>query len=137
VTDEVLASYQTAFGVGVTKDDIFFYLYGLLHSPNYRANFEPDLKKTLPRIPKIKNFHLFSDAGRKLSELHLGYETVEPYPLTEKRGTSSSYRVEKMRYAKSGRTADKSTVIYNSSITVYGIPAEAHEYMLGSRSAID
>ncbi|WP_294178471.1 type ISP restriction/modification enzyme [uncultured Schumannella sp.] len=137
VTDEILADYQTSFGKEVTKDDIFFYLYGILHSPDFREQFEGDLKKMLPRIPKVKEFQAFSDAGRRLSDLHLGYETVEPYPLDEQHGVSASYRVEKMKYAKTGRVADKSTVIYNSGITVSGIPEEAHEYMLGSRSAID
>jgi predicted helicase len=137
VTDLTLDSYQKTFGPEVTKDDVFYYIYGLLHSRDYRMRFEADLKKMLPRIPKVKDFAVFADAGRKLSELHLSYETVDPYPLAETRGNNSDYRVEKMRYAKSGRTADKSTVIYNSGITVSGIPAEAHEYMLGSRSAID
>ena len=99
--------------------------------------FGRDLKKLLPRIPKVKNFRAFSDAGRALSALHLGYETIEPYPLDEQRSVNASYRVEKMKYAKTGRVADKSTVVYNSGITVSGIPEEAHEYMLGSRSAID
>ena len=137
VTDEILADYQKTFGPEVTKDDIFFYVYGILHSPDYRQQFESDLKKMLPRIPKVEDFRTFSDAGRKLSELHLGYETVDPYPLDERRSANASYRVEKMRYAKTGREADKSTVIYNSDITVSDIPDEAHEYMLGSRSAID
>ena len=137
VTDEILADYQTSFGTDVTKDEIFFYLYGILHSPDYRAHFESDLRKMLPRIPKVNDFQAFSDAGRKLSKLHLNYETVEPYPLDERRGVNTSFRVEKMKYAKTGRVADKSTVIYNSGITVSGIPEEAHEYMLGSRSAID
>ena len=137
VTDEILADYQKSFGPEVTKDDIFFYLYGLLHSPDYRVKFGSDLKKMLPRIPKVKDFLVFADAGRKLSELHLDYETVEPYPLDEQRGVNASFRVEKMKYPKTGRVADKSTVVYNSGITVSGIPEEAHEYMLGSRSAID
>ena len=137
VTDEILITFQRSFGNQVTKDEVFFYLYGILHSPDYREQFEGDLKKMLPRIPKVKNFQAFSDAGRRLSELHLDYETVEQYPLVEHRGVNASYRVEKMRYAKSGRGADKSTVIYNGGITVSGIPDEAHEYMLGSRSAID
>ncbi len=137
VTDEILLDYQKSFGSQVTKDDIFFYLYGILHSPDYRQQFEGDLKKMLPRIPKVKDFQSFSEAGRKLAELHLSYEAIEPYPLNERRGPNASYRVEKMRYAKTGRVFDKSTVIYNSGITVSGIPEEAHEYMLGSRSAID
>jgi predicted helicase len=137
VTDGILADYQKSFGSKVTKDEIFFYLYGILNSPDYRAQFGSDLKKMLPRIPKVKDFQVFSDAGRALSELHLNYERVEPYPLKEQRGVDPSYRVEKMKYAKTGRIADKSTVIYNSGVTVSGIPDEAHEYMLGSRSAID
>jgi predicted helicase len=137
VTEEILSDYQKSFGGGVTKDDIFFYLYGILHSSDYRGQFEGDLKKMLPRIPKSKDFRAFSDAGRKLSALHLNYETVELYPLDEHRGVNASFRVENMKYAKTGRVADKTTVIYNSEITIFGIPEEAHEYMLGSRSAID
>lgn len=137
VTDEILHDYQSSFGSQVTKDEIFLYLYGILHAPDYREQFEGDLKKMLPRVPKVRDFQAFSDAGCKLSKLHLSYETVEPYPLDEQRSANASYRVEKMKYAKTGRVADKSTVIYNSGITVSGIPEEAHEYMLGSRSAID
>lgn len=137
VTDEILADYQAAFGAEISKDDIFFYVYGVLHSTDYRYQFAADLKKMLPRIPKAKGFHAFSDAGRALSELHLNYETIEPFPLAEQQGVSANYRVEKMRYAKSGRETDKTTIIYNSGITVSGIPEEAQEYMLGSRSALD
>lgn len=137
ITNEILEDYQKTFGREITKDGIFFYLYGILHSPDYREQFEGDLKKMLPRIPKVNDFHAFSDAGRRLAKLHLGYETVESYPLHEQRSANASYGVEKMKYAKSGRVADKTTVIYNSGITVSGIPDEAHEYMLGSRSAID
>lgn len=137
ITDEILTDYRKSFGDEVTKDEIFFYVYGLLHSSDYRQQFKGDLKKMLPRIPKVRSFQAFSDAGRSLSELHLGYEKVEPYALDVQRGVNASYRVEKMKYGRAGRVSDKSTVIYNSDITVSGIPEEAHEYMLGSRSAID
>ena len=137
VTDEILFDYRRDFGSQVTKDDIFYYLYGILHSAEYRERFGSDLRKMLPRIPKSKNFHAFSDAGRNLSELHLNYEVIKPYPLAERRSPNANDRVEKMRYAKSGRLVDRSTVIVNSGITVSGIPTEAHEYMLGSRSAVD
>lgn len=137
VTDEILDDYQRSFGPEVTKDEIFFYLYGILHSPDYREQFAGDLKKMLPRIPKVRDFAVFSDAGRALSELHLNYESVDPYSLDEQQKVNASHRVEKMRYAKTGRVADKSTIIYNSDITISGIPEEAHEYMLGSRSALD
>lgn len=137
ITDEILTDYRQSFGEGVTKDDIFFYVYGLLHSREYRAEFEADLKKMLPRIPKVKAFKQFVEAGRALSDLHLNYETVEPYPLIENVTPNASLRVTKMRYAKEGRQDKKTSIIYNDGITLTGIPEEAQEYMLGSRSALD
>lgn len=137
ITDEILTDYRQSFGKGVTKDDIFFYVYGLLHSREYRAEFEADLKKMLPRIPKVTAFKEFVKAGRALSELHLNYETVEPYPLIEDVTPNASLRVTKMRYAKEGRQDNKTTIIYNEGIALTGIPEEAQEYLLGSRSALD
>lgn len=137
ITDEILTDYRQSFGTGLSKDDIFFYVYGLLHSREYRAEFEADLKKMLPRIPKVKAFKEFVKAGRALSELHLNYETVEPYPLIENVSPNASLRVTKMRYAKEGHQDNKTTIVYNDSITLTGIPEEAQEYLLGSRSALD
>lgn len=103
----------------------------------------------LPRIPMVTSagdFRAFADAGRKLADLRIGYETVEPWPL-EILGEPASgvqgdalydwYRVEKMRYGGKGKEKDRSTVIYNSHITMSGISYEAHEYMLGSRSGVE
>lgn len=144
VTDGILDDYRNTFSVlqdrSITKDDIFFYVYGLLHSPEYRERFAADLKKMLPRIPKVKDFWGFADAGRKLSELHLGYEQIEPWPLDEIHGNAPPEKllhVKKMKYAKHGKAQDKSRVIVNEHLTLAGIPEEAHEYLLGSRSAID
>jgi predicted helicase len=149
ITDEALADYRAAYGDAVTKDDIFHYVYGLLHSPDYRTAFAFDLKKMLPRIPQVPSvddFHAFVTAGRELAALHVGYETVAPYALqiTGEPGPEvvgdalyDWYRVEKMRYCGTGPAKDRSTVLYNPRITMTGIPAEAHDYMLGSRSAID
>lgn len=137
VTDDVLADYRTTFGKSLSKDDIFHYLYGILHSPDYRAQFETDLKKMLPRIPKVKAFREFAKAGAELAELHINYESVEPHPLDIDQRQGASLRVEKMRYGKSGGQVDKTTVVYNGGITVHGIPLEAQEYMLGARSALD
>ena len=137
VTDACLADIRGTFGSHVTKDDVFFYLYGVLHSPDYREAFSSDLKKTLPRVPKVKGFTAFSEAGRALSDLHLNYESVKPFPLDENRSPKATYRVTKMKYAKTGGATDKSTVLYNSGITISGIPEEAQEYVLGSRSAVD
>ncbi|MGB6057607.1 MAG: type ISP restriction/modification enzyme [Microthrixaceae bacterium] len=140
ITDEILVDYQATYGDQVTKDDIFFYVYGLLHSPDYRVRFQADLKKVLPRIPKVESredFEAFSDAGRKLSDLHIGYETVEPWPLAAHEPAGADYRVKKMKFAGSGKNKDRSTIIYNDQIKVAGIPEEAYRYMLGSRSAIE
>lgn len=144
VTDGILADYQATYGSDITKDDIFFYVYGLLHSPEYRERFAADLKKMLPRIPKVADFWGFSKAGRELSELHLGYETIEPWPLEEVSSASTSsasgddvLRVKKMTYGGKRPKLDKSRVIVNEHLELRGIPEEVHEYMLGSRSALD
>ncbi len=140
VTDEILADYQGTYGEETTKDDIFFYVYGLLHSPDYRERFQADLKKMLPRIPKVsgrEDFLAFAEAGRRLSDLHIGYETVEPWSLAIQEPADADYRVKKMKFAGSGKNKDRSTIIYNDQIKVAGIPEEVHRYMLGSRSAIE
>jgi predicted helicase len=143
ITDWALTDYRATYGGQVTKDNIVYYVYGLLHSPTYRSEFAADLKKMLPRIPKVKDFAGFVEAGRKLADLHLNYETIEPHVLDEiVTGDTSDvqlYRVQKMAFGKgqSAKEKDKSRIIYNSRITVAGIPEEAYRYLLGSRSAIE
>jgi predicted helicase len=144
VTDEILAEYHGLYGSDVTKDDIFYFVYGLLHSPDYRQTYAADLKKMLPHIPKLASpadFVAFAAAGKKLAELHLGYESAEPYPLRTVIAPSAAdgpdYRVTKMRFGGKAGAWDKSTIRYNDDITLSGIPKEAHEYLLGSRSAIE
>ncbi len=92
----------------------------------------------LPRIPKVVDFAGFATAGHKLADLHVGYETVTPFPLTEATTGNPTegerYRVQKMTF---GRGKDRSTVIYNAQLTLSGIPEGAYRYMLGSRSAIE
>jgi predicted helicase len=146
ITDEILDDYRSTYGPTVSKDDIFYYVYSLLHAPDYRAEYAADLKKMLPRIPKVattEDFIAFAEAGRELATLHIGYESVEPYQLDEvtksppKAADGDFCRVQKMAFGKNGKTPDRSTIIYNSNVTLMGIPAEAYEYMLGSRSAIE
>ncbi|MFC6706188.1 DEAD/DEAH box helicase [Flexivirga alba] len=153
ITDEALANFVAAYGDSIAKDDIFFYAYGLLHSPDYREIYAADLRKMLPRIPLVVDPWPFVDAGRRLSELHVGYETVTPYPLDGLdaqplvgRNAYDFFAVgdKKMRFGKptaeqkaAGEKADRSTIVYNSNITLRGIPDEAYRYMLGSRSAIE
>jgi predicted helicase len=145
LTDEALSYFQRAYsGEKITKEDIFYYVYGLLHSPDYRERYADNLSKELPRIPCVKtaaDFWGFSKAGRKLADLHVNYETVEKYPLQIEGGcmllTDADYRVEKMRYGKIGKDKDLTTLIYNDKITVTGIPLEAYEYVVNGKPALD
>jgi predicted helicase len=118
----------------ISKWDIFYYVYGLLHHPGYRERFADNLKRELPRIPFSADFKAFSKTGKKLAELHLNYEDLEPYNLewVENPDVPLSYRVEKMRLRK-----DKSSLKINDSLTLGNIPAEVFEYRLGNRSALD
>jgi len=148
VTDWILSTARKQYGSKVTKEDIFYYVYGILHSPEYRAEFAADLKKMLPRLPLVESaddFWAFSHAGRALADLHLNYETVEPYkgcrilysPFTNK-GDSINYRVEKMRFGKiDGKTADKRIIHYNAGIAIEDIPLEAYDYVVNGKSAIE
>ncbi|HMR12506.1 MAG TPA: DEAD/DEAH box helicase family protein [Arachnia sp.] len=145
ITDSALAHFRAAFGEGIAKDDIFHYVYGVLHSQQYRKRFAADLRKMLPRIPlasDLADFRAFADAGKQLMDLHIGYEDVEPWPLTEHvtaPADADEYETfavgaKKMRFASK---TDKSRLIYSPSVTISGIPDEAHSYQLGSRSALE
>jgi len=153
ITDTTLRSYQAAYGSEVTKDGVFYYVYALLHSPEYRTRYGADLKKSLPHIPLVASrddFVAFTTAGRGLADLHLDYESVEPAPLSlvvdgqdvpwDLRDTISAdlLYVEKMRYARVRRDGrledDKTSIVYNEHVTVSGIPTQAQDYLLGSRS---
>jgi len=146
ITDAALATYRTAYADStITKDDIFYYTYGLLHSPEYRERFAADLKKSLPRIPKVRDFRGYAEAGRKLAELHLHYEQVEPYQgiVETVNGDATAtpprelYRVTKMKIPKVKGKPDRSTIVYNNRVTLTNIPEEAYRYQLGARSAIE
>lgn len=149
VTDWILSTARKQYGSRVTREDIFYYVYGILHAPDYRTTFAADLKKSLPRLPLVESpddFWAFSRAGRSLAELHLGYERVEPYagcriffaPLTN-RGDEISYLIDdKMRFGKlDSKTADKRIIHYNAGITIENIPLEAYDYVVNGKSAIE
>ncbi|MGV0838524.1 DEAD/DEAH box helicase [Mycolicibacterium thermoresistibile] len=143
ISEEILALYREAVSDHVTKDDIFYYVYGILHNPDYRARYAADLKKTLPRIPTPDDAYRFShvaDIGRQLADLHVNYEVAQPYPLDVqlKSGANpedrETWRITKMRWRSK---TDQSAIIYNNRVTIDGIPDQAHDYLLGSRSALD
>ena len=129
----------------VDADSIFYYVYGILHSPEYKNRYSADLKKMLPRIPyanSITDFQSFSEAGKQLAELHVGYEDVEPWPLTIREDSTDvdgkdRFRVRKMRFGGSARQPDKSVIRYNPHITIESIPLTAYDYVVNGKSAID
>jgi predicted helicase len=153
VTDHALATYQS-IDSAIDRDDVFFYVYGILHSPDYRNAFAADLKKSLPRIPQVaeaEDFWAFSNAGRELARLHTEYESAEPWPdliYIHAAGFDpqhpDAYRVLKMKHPKltdpsdpkGTKVDDRSRIVYNDWITIEGIPERAYGYELGSRSAI-
>ena len=138
VSDFILDRAHKQYGKHVSKEDIFYYVYGILHSPEYRTAFANDLKKQLPRLPlveDVRDFWKFSKIGRKLADLHVNYETVPPHPDVRVTGAESEFfKVEKMRFPARGQ---KDTIIYNSKITVSEIPAVAYEYVVNGKSAIE
>ena len=145
ISDDALHRYQAAFGDAVTKDDIFASIYALLHSEQYRTTYAADLKRQLPRIPlpdTAEDFRKFVEAGERLLDLHIRYEDQAEYPLGEETalgdaGDPDFYRVQKLRWAGNARKPDKTQIVVNDNITLTGIPDEAHEYVLGSRSALE
>lgn len=149
ITDEGLRHFQSAYPGGkISKEDLFYYIYGLLHSAQYREWYADNLAKELPRIPRVKaavDFWAFSKAGRELARLHSGYESVAPYPasVTIAGGKTldecqpQDFRVEKMAYGKNGKAKDLTTLRYNGKITVTGIPLEAYDYVVNGKPALD
>jgi predicted helicase len=140
IPDEILEDFQQNYSTKqITKEDIFYYIYGILHSPEYKTRFAADLKKMLPRIPYAEDFWAFSKAGRELAHWHLNYEAIEPYPLVEYQSElyidDDDYRVEKMVFGN--RNKDKTTIIYNSKIKLSGIPLEAYDYIVNGKSALE
>ena len=145
LSDEGLQHFQTAYpSEQITKEDIFYYIYGLLHSEDYRERYADNLSKELPRIPRVKtyaDFKHFSQSGRKLANLHLNYETIEPYKATLDTGdkaykqlSAEDFYVQKMKFAKKG---EKGTVIYNKRITIKDIPVDAYDYVVNGKPALE
>ena len=145
ITDDTVIAYQGRYGNDVTKDLIFAYVYGILHSPDYRERYATDLAKMLPRIPEVvtaDDFFAFAEAGQRLLDLHIGYEEAEPYQLHEQvaigapEGDARWY-VEKMKWGGNRKQPDRSTIIVNDWVTLSGIPEEAHRYVVGPRTALE
>ncbi len=126
--DNVVGNYD------IDKADIVYYVYGLLHSPEYRDMYANDLKKSLPRIPLVRNKEAFIRIGKELSNLHLNYEKQVSYPGVTVSVSSDDYKVTKMKHPKKGAL---DTIIFNNSITISNIPEKAYEYVVSGRPAIE
>lgn len=141
--ESTIKSSYTSY-LGLDSNDAFYYIYGVLHSTEYRKIYKNDLQKSLPRIPLLENKYKYVEIGKKLAELHLNYEQQPSLPEIEIQITASSpdYRVEKMKHKKirdeNGKLMnDNSTIIYNNTITINNIPQKAYEYAVNGRSAIE
>ncbi|KGQ63868.1 damage-inducible protein [Gallibacterium anatis 4895] len=154
ITDQGLAYFTEYYAdFNIQKEDIFYYIYGLLHSEEYRERYADNLKKQLPRIPRVKNikdFWQFVQAGRALAELHLHYDQVPMYDgvlfsgglkIIEDKLTGGGiafkpedFYVEKMKFVQK---ADKSKVKYNEKFTIENIPLEAFDYIVNGKSALE
>ena len=155
ITGEALAVFRKAYphafpgrhkkdgGEELGREDIFFYVYGILHSPEYRQRFAANLKKELPRIPLAQDFRTFSEAGRKLADLHLNYESVEPWGGIEEVGDSANPgRTEKMAFGKCRKDdehpdgRDMTVLHVAQNLTLRNIPLGAYDYVVNGRTAL-
>ncbi len=144
ITDYSLNKFQSSYkDKKITKEDIFYYVYGLLHSLAYREKYQNDLKKMLPRIPLVSDFWGYSKNGRDLATLHLNYETAKPYALEEvileKSIKKDIYKINTagMKFAKEKKIVDRTTILFNPYIMLKGVPLEAYNYVINGKSAID
>lgn len=141
ISNNVYKMFREKYSVDINKEDIFYYIYAILHSKDYKTRFASELKKSLPRIMLVNSkndFFTFVKFGRMLSDIHLNYEEIEEYPLIEEfHSDEVDYRVKKMRFGKNGKNQDKTKIIYNSSITLTGIPLEAYNYVVNGKSALE
>ncbi len=139
ISDYIYDECSSRYGE-LIHEDIFYYVYGILHSTDYRKDFANDLKKVLARLPLVKSkddFWTFSNAGRDLARIHLNYETVAPYNTTDDIKENANYKVDKMKFLTKGKDKDKSVIIYNNHITIKDIPIHAYDYIINGRSAIE
>ena len=151
VTDWCLAQFRAHYSdKSITKDDIWEYLYGVMHAPDWREKYKHDLQRNLPRVPFAPDFEAFRAAGRELIGLHIGYDDVPENPVDclldggiDNDGAADpavdpgAYRIEKLRWGKGpNRTQDRRVLEINARCRLVGIPDAAREYMISGRSPL-
>lgn len=139
ISDAALHRFKTIYGNRITKEDIFYYIYAVLHSKDYISVYEDNLAKEMVRIPTLEKFPKYVDIGKKLAELHLNYETPADASALglEITVNKEDYSVNKMRFRKIGKENDKSTIIFNDHITIGNISEKVYEYVVNGRSAVE
>lgn len=147
ITEATLQAYRGHYGdQAITKEDIFFYIYALLHHPEYRQRYEADLKKMLPRIPKVSDFLSYANTGRELADLHVNYESQPAYSGVKPNWSPDApqdewrkYHVQQLAWGKNPgkRAKDFTTLVYNDYLSFTGIPARANDYKVGGRSPLE
>ena len=140
ISEFILKRAREEYGPKTTAEDVFHYVYGLLHSVDYRKRFTADLQKSLPRIPfveEVATFRAFVAAGRKLAALHLSYETIEPYESLIVSDRTAAPTVRQMKFAKKDGEVDKSVILFNDAIKIENIPLRAYEWVVNGKSPIE
>ena len=140
ITDFILQRAREEYGPRTTKEDVFYYVYGILHAKEYRERFAADLQKSLPRLPLVedtKTFRAFVSVGKKLASLHLNYESIEPHPSVIIENDSAAPMIEQMRFGKSNGVEDKSIIHFNDAIRIINIPLRAYDWQVNGKSPIE
>ena len=138
ITDWALNKFVKHYGKkGVTKDAIFAYVYGVLHDPVYRETYALNLKREFPRIPFYPDFAQWVAWGEALMAMHIGYEAVEPWSV-QRTDTPNAKRAAGTHPKPAVKSLPETGVVrIDEDTQIGGIPAEAWQYRLGNRSAID
>ncbi len=138
ITEWALNKFVKQYGKrGVTKDAIFTYVYAVLHDPVYREKYALNLKREFPRIPFYPDFARWAAWGETLMAMHIGYEDVEPWPVT-RIDTPNPKRAEGTHPKLALKSfPDTGTVRVDEDTQIADVPPEAWTYRLGNRSAID
>ncbi len=146
ITDWCLEQFHDRYGDHISKDDVWEYLYGVMHAPDWRERYKHDLQRNLPRVPLAEDFEAFRAAGRTIMDLHINYETCDEHPLVclvdnevdTGEADPQAYRIDKrMRWAKNGKETDRSVLEVNHRCKLIDIPDEAHQYTVSGRTPLD
>ena len=138
ISDYIFNLAKQKYSTKITKEDIFYYVYGFLHNEDYKKEFEADLKKLIPRLPLVddyRTFKTYSDIGRELADLHLNYENIKrDRNIIVEGEKTNNFKLEKMRFTSKDK---KDVIIFNSDIKIKNIPLEAYDYQVNGKSAIE